>query len=317
MKPCWKNAAAGAAEGPCLRPFCPEETAARLFWKQNCLYPAAEQNPRLKIVFVGFDALGEQLLHYGLLNNIFRPDQQLEYHIFGDGRRFSAAHTQLNQLEDSVFFHAEPWYGCLPLLEEAQIAVVLEQQDQLSLLRDLLLACRRPLFHVFSASEAVRLLEPQSRLALFDWHNQALQLEYISLFDRAQRVNLRYANLHRGTAETQENKIAEWNKLDDFTRYSNVSAADYHEIRLQMLEILGLPRQLESWPPETAELFAQLEHIRWQRYHYLHNWQYGQPEHGGKNPAQRIHANLVPYSQLSEADKQKDRDNIQLLLSIR
>lgn len=308
-----------AAADPGLRLFCPEETAARLFWKQQPLFPAVQQNPGLKIVFIGFGALGEQLLYYGLLDNIFRPDQRLEYHIFGDGGRFSAVHTQLDQLEDKIFFHPEPWYDCLDLVEEAQMVAVLQQQNQLALLRDLLLACRRPLFHVFAASNAAQLLDGQNRLFLFDWQNQARQAEHIlgdALFDRAQRVNLRYASLYGGVAETEENKIAEWNKLDSFTRYSNVSAADYHEIRLQMLSALGLSRQPETWPAETMELFAQLEHIRWQRYHYLHNWRYGQPEKGSKDPVRRIHVNLLPYDQLSEADKEKDRDNIRLLLSI-
>lgn len=313
------RAAPAQTADPALRLFCSEETAARLFWKQRPLFSAVQQNPRLKIVFLGFGALGEQLLYYGLLDNIFRPDQRLEYHIFGDGKRFSAIRSQLDQLEDKIVFHPEPWYDCLELLEEAQTVIVLEQKNQLALLQDLLLACRRPLFHVFAASNATQLLDGQNRLSLFDWKNQACQAEHIlgdSLFDKAQRVNLRYAHLYSGIAETPENKMAEWNKLDAFTRYSNVSAADYHEIRLQMLETLGLPQQPESWPPETMELLAQLEHIRWQRYHYLHNWQYGRPETGAKDPVRRIHINLLPYDQLSEADKEKDRDNIRLLLSL-
>lgn len=315
-----KAAPAQAAADPWLRLFCPEETAARLFWKQNCLYSAAAaKEGRLRLVFLGFGALGEQLLYYGLLDNIFLPEQQIEYHIFGDCQSFLATHTQLGSLEDRVIPHQQPWYQSLPLLEQADLVIVLEQQDQLALLQDLLLACRRPLFHVFAASQAARLLDSQNRLLLFDWHSQAQKLENIlgeSLFDRAQRINLRYANLYGGVAETPENKLAEWNKLDAFTRYSNVSAADYHEIRLQMLDTMGLPRQPDQWPPETMEFFSQLEHIRWQRYHYLNNWQYGRPEQGSKDPVRRIHVNLMPYHQLSQADKEKDRENIRLLLSI-
>lgn len=315
-----RAAPAQAVADPCLRLFCPEETAARLFWKQNCLYPAAAaKQGQLKLVFLGFGTLGEQLLYYGLLDNIFLPDQQIEYHIFGDCQRFLATHTQLDQIEDPIIPHQEPWYQALPLLEQADLVVVLEQQDQLALLRDLLLACRRPRFHVFSASEAAQLLDDQRRLSLFDWQNQAQQLENILgelLFDRAQRINLRYANLYGGVAETQENKLAEWNKLDSFTRYSNVSAADYHEIRLQMLDHMGLPQQPDQWTPETMELFSQLEHIRWHRYHSLHNWRLGTPAQGRKDPVQRIHADLLPYDQLTEGEKEKDRENIRVLLSI-
>ena len=95
-----------------------------------------------------------------------------------------------------------------------------------------------------------------------------------------------------------------------------MSAADYHEIRLQMLDHMGLPRQPDQWTPETMELFSQLEHIRWHRYHSLHNWRLGTPAQGRKDPVQRVHADLLPYDQLTEGEKEKDRENIRVLLSI-
>ena len=69
-------------------------------------------------------------------------------------------------MEDKIVFHPDPWYDCLELLEEAQTVIVLEQKNQLALLQDLLLACRRPLFHVFAASNATQLLDGQNRLLL-------------------------------------------------------------------------------------------------------------------------------------------------------
>lgn len=55
-----------AAEGildPHLRLFCPEETAARLYWRRNCLYETScAHGHRLQIVFLGFELLGEKLL---------------------------------------------------------------------------------------------------------------------------------------------------------------------------------------------------------------------------------------------------------------
>lgn len=47
----------------------------------------------MQIVFLDFGKLGEELLTYALQDNIFSPDQQFEYHIFGDGTRFTAMHT--------------------------------------------------------------------------------------------------------------------------------------------------------------------------------------------------------------------------------
>ena len=139
-----------------------------------------------------------------------------------------------------------------------------------------------------------------------------------TMYLRAKRINLRYAHLYQGTEETEKNMETEWNKLDTFTRYSNISAADYHEMRLMMLKAQGLPDRTEELTPETMELLAELEHIRWCRYHYLNNWRCGQPDNGkNKDPEQRIHTLLYPYGELPEAEKEKDRENIRVLLSVR
>lgn len=308
---------------PELRLFCPEETAARLFWKERHLYQDSVQwEHRLQVVFLGFGRLGEELLLWGLQDNVFDPGQHIEYHIFGGGAEFAALHRQLGSMEDAVVFHDEPWYDQIALIEQAQAVVLLDQEGQLKLLRDLLLATARGNIDVFAASGAgTALLSAGGRIRVFDWEQEALRAEHILsdiLFDRAKRINLRYACLYGGAPETEEAKEAEWRKLDGFTRYSNISSADYHEIRLQMLAAMGQPADAAQMTPDCLELLSQLEHIRWCRYHYLNNWQYGQPEDGGrKDPKRRLHRDLVPYGTLSEAEKEKDRENIRILLSIK
>lgn len=109
-----------------LKLFCPEDTAARLFWRQRGVYSVSlEHQHRMKIVMVGFGHLGEELLVHGLQDNIFHPQQTIEYHIFGDGRAFSALHSSLDSISDPVIFHPEPWYDCPGLMEEAALVLVL------------------------------------------------------------------------------------------------------------------------------------------------------------------------------------------------
>lgn len=129
-------------------------------------------------------------------------------------------------------------------------------------------------------------------------------------------LNLNYAHLYNGIVKNSDNREAEWAKLDGFTRYSNVSAADYHEVRLHMIKKLGWSEDGEKLNIEQLEFLAELEHIRWCRYHQLNNWKLGTPENGNrKDPANRIHLDLIPYADLTETAKQKDRENILLLLS--
>ena len=86
-----------------------------------------------------------------------------------------------------------------------------------------------------------------------------------------------------------------WEKLDCFKRYSNVSSSDYMYMVNRLFE-RGLP-----W-----DRIAELEHIRWCRYHYIHNWKYGAETDSSK----RIHNCLVPFAELSEEEKLKDIEAI-------
>lgn len=311
-----------SAAGADLKLFGPEETAARLFWKRCNLYEAsAEKNHCLKLVLIGFGRLGEEVLKQGLLNNVFSPGQKIEYHIFGDGEAFCAIHSGLCEIEDPVLFHKEPWYQSRELLEEADLILLLTQEKQAGLLESLLLAVRHSRVIVFSSgASGVQLLAEQERFRLFPWKEEAGRLENIMeepLLERAKRINLRYCSLYQGTPENDGTKEAEWRKLDAFTRYSNISSADYHEVRLKMLKVMGMPADAGRLSSEVLELLAELEHIRWCRYHYLNNWSYGVPA-GGKNKDQvlRIHKDLIPYRELCEEDKEKDRENIRILLSV-
>ena len=72
-----------------------------------------------------------------------------------------------------------------------------------------------------------------------------------------------------------------------------------------------------SLSPEQMELLAELEHIRWCRYHQFHNWRMGIPKNGARKDATlRIHKDLIPYDELTEEEKEKDKDNIRMLLKL-
>ncbi len=257
-----RSLSAQSSTDPLLKLFCPEENAARLFWRQWGMEELSRQRGhRLRIVLLGFGKLGEELLLRGLQSNIFSPDQCIAYHIFGGEDRFAAVRRGLSAMEDPVIFHREPWYAQLQLLEEADLLLVLAQEGQAALLEELLLATTREEIDVFAGGALANSpLAAQKRLRLFAWERAACDLGLILddlLLTRAKAINLRYSHLYGGVAETGENREAEWRKLDAFTRESNISAADYHEVRLTMLGAMGLPAEAEKLPPETMELLGE------------------------------------------------------------
>ena len=197
---------AGAVCDSGLRLFCSEETAARMFWKENFLYPVSvKTNHQMEIVFIWFDKLGEELLYFGLQNNIFSPEQN----IFGDGTRFKSIHTEMKSISDEVSFYDEPWYLHFELLEKAEMVVVLLQEQQTAIAHDLLMSTRRDKIHVFAESEEMlEMLYDKERLHIFNWKAEAHKVERImsdELFKRAKRINLRYAHLYSGVIENEEN----------------------------------------------------------------------------------------------------------------
>ena len=308
-----------------LHLFQPMEIAARLFWKRGDLLPiAAEKGAQLHIACVGFGKLGEELLYWGLQNNIFSPEQRICYHIFGDASDFLASHPMLSQIADPVITYEDGWQKHLDVLSGADLIMVLPEKDgpaQETTVYQLLSLVPGKEITVFADAPAIlSMLDEQQRLRIVDVSGRALRVSHIledDLLRDAMKINLRYAHLYNGVVETAENARAEWDKLSAFLRYSNISSADYHAIRLQMLHQMGAKSDGSDLTGDQKELLSELEHMRWCRYHWLNNWRYGKPEDGkAKDAARRIHVDLVPYGELSEEEKQKDRSTIDVMLGL-
>ena len=311
-----------SVSAPNLHLFQPTELAARLFWKQAALYPlSCARGHRLTIALVGCGQLGDALLYWGLQNNIFDPGQEITYRIFGRSESFPQLYPQLEHITDRLEFCPEGWKDHLPLLETADRILVLPAAGQEAIVSRLLELLPGKELDVLTESPfVIRMLDGQDRLRVFDVLLETLSARRImddDLLAAAKRINLRYAHLHAGVPETKANAEAQWEHLDAFTRYSNISSADYHEIRLQMIAAMGAKPDGTGLTPAQREHLAELEHIRWCRYHWLSNWRHGVPENGqAKDAAKRIHADLIPYAALTDADRQKDRDTIEVMLGL-
>lgn len=299
--------------------FNPSQIAASLFWRENDFYKISkEHNHKLSICIVGFGDLGEELLVQGLQNNIFSPNQQIEYHIFGDDLSFKSIYHQIDKINDKVEFHSS-WAENIDLLSKS-VVIVAPQKNQYELVHDLLLATTNKNIYILSQiNDSFDFLDEKDRLTVFDLDSKIITEENLfndNLVRLAKRINLRYAVAYAGVEDTEENLDVEWNKLNAFTKCSNISAADYHITRKKMLDDWKVS-SFEELSPEQLSLLGELEHIRWCRYHYLSNWSLGTPENGkAKDFEKRIHIDLIPYSDLPEENKEKDKGNIRILMSI-
>ncbi len=263
------------------------ENCARQYWKDHPVETSE------KIAIIGFDSIGKNILLYGLQLNIIDPRQHFEYHIYGDGREFRREHTKLGKMQpDRIVFHDDGCFAYEEMTDFDRIIICSGEDAGIVTLSRLLAAVsvQGQVYLYTPNGNVVHNLFGQDRVICFGMAKELGSAESI-LGDEttrtAQNQHEAYVKQYGGTP---------WEKLDAFKRYSNISSSDYLDV-IKRLIARGVP----------METLAELEHVRWCRYHYLHNWDYG-PE---RNDSRRIHNSLIPFSELSEVEKQKDVEAIQ------
>lgn len=264
-------------------------TIARLLWKKIQLW----KKPQLQqqIVIYGNGPLAQQILSTGLMMNLFSTAQQLTYHLVGEHNTFAWKHPDLPLgNRDALVFHRALTDEVWSLVRQADLVIVAEELPADLLQVFAVNAAGRPLYLYAPEEGPVGQLLAYGRPVLFGQADEILTDENI----RRQETVKKAAELNRRYAETYHGET-DWNRLSGFLKNSNISSADFLEVVAEL-------------PPEIPEdELAELEHIRWCRFHRLNYWKYGTPDKGNKDVRRRIHRDLVPYSMLSETEKEKDR----------
>lgn len=274
-------------ENPRLSVFSISENCARQYWRK---YPP-EKSERIGIM--GFDSLGCELLIYGLQMNIIDPGQHFEYHIYGGSSSFEREHTEMDKMApDSVIFHGSD--VCYETVAEYDRIIICggDVSDNVSAVSRLLAAAQvNGSIYVYAPEGGIAdSLFGSGRVTCFGAAEETASADIIfneSSMEAARRQHEYYVNKYGGVP---------WEKLDAFKRYSNVSSSDYLHTVNRLAE-KGVP----------METLAELEHIRWCRYHYINNWKYGSIT----DSSRRIHSCLVPFEKLSEEERLKDIEAIQ------
>ena len=297
-------------DGDGFRLFNLNELAVKDFWLRNSLGPLLRERRTLSVVLIGGGPAGGKLLETAVLNNIYTADQKIVYHVFGNSYFVRALHGDLQMMNgDELVCHGEPWTARQEVLDAAD-RIVFAEPPRPDLLLALADRCFRTEIFCRGLNEDLLRLAVRGNLRSFGAAEQLLTAENVTaekLYAAAKRLNFTYACMYGGADPNDPNAAqTEWQKLDPFTKHSNIAATEYHRVRMQMnpaLTAAGLDDGL-----------AELEHVRWARFHSWYHWRYGAGADGKKDAANRLHPCLQPFSALTREVRDKDLDAIRVLL---
>lgn len=106
--------------------------------------------------------------------------------------------------------------------------------------------------------------------------------------------------------------LISWDRLPDRLKESNRRQADYigyklHAIGCYIIQMYDWNAVPVEFTPDEIEMMAKIEHNLWMEERLKDGWKFAQ---GLKNPVKKKSPFLIPWSQLPEEEKEKDRDTV-------
>lgn len=272
---------------------------ARTFWNNFKWQNNGDFSKEINIAIPYYNSVGEAIFKFGYVQNIYNFDQKINYHIWCNDQQKSSFLQTLNHDDlGDVIIHQNSWESDIPNIINMQ--VILTRQD--TLLHDiqsLLISNIKAniFYYVDDVMDLKTVFNTADNIHGFGNCSEILTEENLKneqIYEIAKLINYDYYLCH-ATIENQNLKYSDlekdkmWIELSGFHKASNISRADHYKIESKNI--------YNNYPYNN-----ELEHIRWCRFHYINYWKYSK----NRNNNLRLHDDLVPFSALTEEEKQKD-----------
>lgn len=124
--------------------------------------------------------------------------------------------------------------------------------------------------------------------------------------DNIRRQKLIQKAIDLNNSYVRDYKIGDsWEKLSGFLKASNISASDFGEVLSRIKSKM------------TEDEMANLEHIRWCRFHFINYYKFGIPDNNkNRDDKKKIHKSLVDYNKLSSEEQDKDKKGIRITMGL-
>ncbi|MPM40214.1 hypothetical protein SDC9_86854 [bioreactor metagenome] len=304
------------------------------------LAPALQRGEvrKLRVDLIGFTNPGQAILLQGLRVLHLGLAQGVAWHVWVDASQGTpgsarqallARHPLADEVADIRFHSVDAQYRALLDAQageaEGTLSLVIcalpSDEASLTAAAEILHATPSGDFRVFALCEdasglAALLTGPgqanqaSQRLKLFGNLEEFCTVEMIcgAQQDRlAQAIHADYLQLTQGTAGESDAYKTAWEALDEDARDANRAQADHLPYKLMLVG--GSVANIDE---QALEFLAAIEHQRWAAHRYLNGWRYG-PE---RDDERRLHPSLVPWAELSEGEREKDRDAVRRMAQL-
>jgi hypothetical protein len=131
----------------------------------------------------------------------------------------------------------------------------------------------------------------------------------------AQKIHEKFVQDQAGKKPATDANMQPWEKLREDIREENRKQARDTKAKLKAVNCGIIPvgeraSKLFEFTPEEIEIMAIMEHERWMKSKKDDNWTYAPPP---RDDEKKTHHCQLPWEELSEDEKQKDRDTIKAL----
>lgn len=276
---------------------------SRIFWKNVALWNDKDKKiPQdYNIIIYGDNNLTRSIIYTGLQLNLMSLKQNINYYIITENELLKLRYGEVQLMNnDKLIFCKKSDSNIWDIISNANLLIITED-IQAELLQTIIIKAEEADIHYYSPKETdfVSYISCE-RLKIFGRRTEIFTDDNIrkkKLIEKAEKLNEAYAKKY--------NSEDDWESLPEFLKASNISASDFGEV------LMVLNNKMDE------DEMANLEHIRWCRFHFLNYYKYGIPDNNkNKDDKKRIHKELVDYNELSEEEKIKDKDGVRTILEL-
>lgn len=126
------------------------------------------------------------------------------------------------------------------------------------------------------------------------------------------------AQTERGDSPQQNASLIGWSELPPHKKKANQRAAAHLDVKLRIAGCClrdkrdPTPETVFPGDKEMLDVLAQIEHRRWMADKFLSGYSYGTE----RDEDRMLHPDLISWENLSEPDREKDRDNIRQIVTL-